>query len=285
MNVFGTNRIGEPLSSNTYICLIVAAVAVGIIYFLYVCIPTFSGRSPRRSTVLLMGLPNSGKTALFARLTQDVPRPHTCMSMGVNEGYLRKSLLTHGASAEGTSGILVVDHAGHRRLFPSLRQELRRAAKVILVVDTVSIHDDRHDGALAVADFLLRVVQTPEFYGVKEVLVACTKRDDVASYSSKAVRKLLEAAMTGCISSRKGQLSQVEQVMDSKGMVIKKSGKLRENDNGRSFYMDLEDNETFSFETSIPIPVRFADVSAFSAESEGATDSSNLDAVVAFACE
>lgn len=251
----------------------IAAVIVAVVLF-RVC--GGGGNTVRRTAVLLMGLPNSGKTCLFSQLTTGVDAP-TCTSMEINEGWtaanpnpsLPSSSSPQAGTEDGdgpasTSGkSWIIDHPGHRRLYPSLRETLRRAKKVVLVVDSVTIHDDRHEGAAAVAELLYSFTQMPEFYGVKALLIACTKRDELTSYSSKAVRKLLEVAMTTCIQSRRGELSQVDQVMDSKGVVVGKRGGERSGagSGGRHFTLDLAEDESFSFEDHMPVPVTFADVS------------------------
>lgn len=294
----------------------------------------------KRDAVLLLGLPYSGKTALFSQLTFGGVLASTCTSMTSNEGYVvypaeeviflsssspsispltkeedggegnrggLQAAFSHptayyyahpeGSAAEKEKeqaqreaarekkhtttdpihkSTLLIDHPGHRRLFPSLLRSLRRACHVVLVVDSITLHDDRDDGVAAIAELLYRTIQSPEFYGVQSMLIACTKRDECTSYSSKAVRKLLEAAITTCIHSRRGELGKVEQVIDGKGEVVKRLSDDRHARKGDGTHHVLslggeggkeeeedEEDKTFSFHaSSFPIPVFFADISS-----------------------
>lgn len=215
-------------------------------------------RRPHRETVLLIGLPGSGKTLLFAQLTSAGPpsTTPTCTSMTVNRA------LVHGSGDNGASFLELVDHPGHRRLYPSLDLEMQRARKVVLVVDAVTIHDDRVDGAGAVVELLYRVIKSSHFYGVSELLIACTKRDEITSYSAKAVKRLLEAAMTTCIRSHRSDLNQVDRVVDAKGVVVGEANRRAEDDWGRRHELELPDRRSFSFDTDMPISFQFADVSS-----------------------
>eukprot|EP00796_Vickermania_ingenoplastis_P010570 gene10570-7340_t len=237
----------------------VIAAVLALLVVLHRCGLFGGSTAPRRTAVLLMGLPSSGKTCLFAQLTRG-EEVQTCTSMELNEGTV-----TVGGAAGGSQKVVhLIDHPGHRRLYPSLLNALQRAIKVVIVVDAVTIHDDRHEGAAAVAELLHRFIQTPEFYGVREVLVACTKRDEITSFSSTAVKKLLEAAMATCIQSRRGELSHVDEVLDAKGVVVGKRGAATgHSSGGRHFQLEMGEHNNFAFDQHMPIPVRFVDVSSF----------------------
>lgn len=166
---------------------------------------------------------------------------------------------------------LLVDHPGHRRLFPSLLLSLRCARHVVLVVDSITVHDDREEGVAAIAELLYSIISSSAFYGVKSVLIACTKRDDISSYSSKAVKKLLEGALTTCIRTRRGELGKVEQVIDGKGVVVGKcavGGRVGvEKGGGRHHILTLGEDETFSFDSS-SLPFSFVDISSMDPKNE-----------------
>lgn len=248
------------MESTLVFALLVGAAVVAVLLTVLYTLVLKNSVAPRRTAVLLMGLPGSGKTALFAQLTSG-KEVSSCTSMEVNEGRLCLS------GKEGKQGVdesspLIIDHPGHRRLYHSLRRTLQRAIKVILVVDAVSVQDDRHEGAAAVAELLYTFLHTPEFYGVRQILVACTKRDELTSYSAKAVKKMLEAALTSCIQSRRGELSQVDEVLDASGAVAGKRHGGKGAGGGRRYMLDVDDNATFRFEEHLPVDVRFADISS-----------------------
>lgn len=201
----------------------------------------------RRYTNLLMGLPSSGKTALLSRLVTGNTTAKTQTSIAPN--------------TEVISGVTIVDYPGHRRLREGFYRYLGEAKRVLVVVDSVTIHDERYEGANAVAELLLAMLNSIYFDGVRELIFVCTKRDEVTSYSAKAVAKLLQTAMADSIRFRKGDLSQVDTVRDGTGSVVgqTKSAATR---CGYSDKLYLEEDGTFSFE-QLCLPVRFVEVSAF----------------------
>lgn len=183
-------------------------------------VTTVLGKS--RTNVLFIGLCGSGKTTMLMRmlrggaLTEDIPE--TMMSMRPNQVKI---------TLPGESGktAKVVDFPGHRRLREDLLGAVEEAKAIVCVVDSVTINDDKEGGS-AVADLLSDVVRAPVFKGVKGVLIACTKRDEITSFSAKAVRKLLEqeiarqvatqAASVGSIGN-KNTISSTEFAVDEAG--------------------------------------------------------------------
>lgn len=197
-----------------------------VVRFVFGRLLGFSGaglsRRPRTSTVLI-GLPDSGKTALFAQLVRHQQLRESRTSMRANAGFLC-AVAQHGR-AESAAGVRVVDCPGHPRLREEMLRAVAEAVNVVVVIDAVTVQDNQQEGVAALAELLLSVLQSPEFYGVRRLLFACTKRDEVISYASKAVRKLLEAAMVASIESRLNTMGRVESVRDSKNTVITGRGK------------------------------------------------------------
>ncbi|RNF02161.1 signal recognition particle receptor subunit beta [Trypanosoma rangeli] len=261
---------------------VVATVIVSIIIagFIARCLFGSRGASSRhRHTLLMIGLCGSGKTTLFAQL---VARKcvSTRTSMEPNRAAMKRravlcstdkgvfpsvapSMLGNGVDAS----VVVVDFPGHRRLRESLLPALEEAKNVVVVVDAVTIQDDRHEGAQALAELLLSVFTSSAFYGVQRVLVACTKRDELTSYSAKAVRKLLEVDITRCITSRQGDLQSLDNILNSAGVVVGRS----KNNSGsgrsscgrdcRAHQLSLGEAGKFTFD-AFPVPVQFVDVSS-----------------------
>lgn len=179
-------------------------------------------RRPRTTTVLI-GLPGSGKTALFVQLVHHQQLFDSRTSMRENSGYMCAAA-QHGRS-NSTAGVKVVDCPGHPRLHQGMLRALDEAVNVVVVIDSVTVQDNQQEGVAALAELLFNVLQSPEFYGVRRLLFACTKRDEVISYASKAVRKLLEAAMVASIESRQNAMGRVESVRDGHNAVITGEGK------------------------------------------------------------
>ncbi|RNF19711.1 signal recognition particle receptor subunit beta [Trypanosoma conorhini] len=262
--------------------LVVASVIFALLLasFIARCVLGARGAaSRRRHTLLLIGLCGSGKTTLFAQLVAQ-KRVSTRTSMEPNRAAMRRrtpasstekgvsspaapSMFASGADAS----VLVVDFPGHRRLRGLLLPALEEAKNVVVVVDAVTIQDDRHEGAQALAELLLSVFTSSAFYGVQRVLVLCTKRDELTSYSAKAVRKLLEAELTRCIASRQGGLQSLDSILNSDGVVVGRSknkpvgGRGSGGRNRRAHQLSLGDGGRFTFD-AFPVPVRFADASA-----------------------
>ncbi|EKF26655.1 hypothetical protein MOQ_009645 [Trypanosoma cruzi marinkellei] len=240
--------------------------------------------SRHRHTLLLIGLCGSGKTTLFAQLVaQKCVSART--SMQPNRAIMtRRQLPSHKEEKEeekssfsspsrvsngANASQVVVDFPGHRRLRDSLLSAIEEAMSVVVVVDAVTIQDDRQEGAQALAELIFSVFTSSAFYGVQRVLVACTKRDELTSYSAKAVRKLLEAEITRFVTSRRGDLQSLDTILNSARVVVgqKKSkfavggGSSSSRRDGPTHQLSLDESGKFTFD-NFPIPVHFADVSS-----------------------
>ncbi|KPA84335.1 putative mitochondrial hypothetical protein [Leptomonas pyrrhocoris] len=197
-----------------------------------------SRRRRRRRTTVLIGLPGSGKTALFGQLVRRMQLRETRTSMRENVGSLL--VATERGMPATAPGVRIVDCPGHPRLRERMLTAVGEAVNVVVVIDAVTVQDSQHEGVAALAELLLGVLQSPEFYGVHKLLFACTKRDEVTSYAAKAVRKLLEAAMVASIASRQNAMGRVESVRDSNNTVISsKRGKLG-GGSGRRYVLSVE---------------------------------------------
>ncbi|CCW63668.1 unnamed protein product [Phytomonas sp. EM1] len=207
----------------------------------------------RRDLILLIGLPASGKTALLSQIACG-STPPTQTSIEPNR------LVVDVKKGKRSVQRTVVDYPGSHRLRSSLPALLEKTHKLVVVIDSVTIHDDLHEGAHTLADLLVFVFQSPAFSGVKGVLFACTKRDELTSYSLKAIQKLLEAAMARALTSRKGDLGRIDEVLDSKGRSVAKASGLKSKSNGCVLHVD--ERGAFSF-NQLEVPHRFVEVSSF----------------------
>jgi signal recognition particle receptor subunit beta len=228
----------------------------------------------RSNAAMLIGLCGSGKTSLFLRLTQMPDQklnhlPETNTSMQLNKGVYR---------SDAGSSYVVVDYPGHRRLRgDGLYATLQESKKLVVVVDSITVQDVLTDGAQAVADLLYDVLQSNAFDGIESVLFACNKRDDVTSFSAKAVRRLLETEVARQISTRSAAVGSIEKVTSASGQVAKGSrrGAGAPSDRSDECVLVAQSNGKFSFD-DLRVPVQFIDVSAVG------DDLYNADGVRAF---
>ncbi|CUG22145.1 signal recognition particle receptor beta subunit, putative [Bodo saltans] len=220
----------------------------------------------RSNAAMLIGLCGSGKTSLFVRLTTAAATqddgtaailPETNTSMQPNKGVYRSD--TTG------SNHTIVDYPGHRRLRgDGLYATLQESKRLVVVVDSITIQDVHTDGAQAVADLLYDVLQSNAFDGVESVLFACNKRDDVTSFSAKAVRRLLETEITRQITTRSAAVGSIEKVTSAAGQVAKgtkRGGGGTPSDRSDECVLVAQANGKFSFD-ALRVPVQFVDVSA-----------------------
>lgn len=196
-----------------------------------------------RNMVLMCGLAGSGKTAMFLRLT-------------TGEVYdTLSSMVPNTGTACGTK---IVDFPGARRMRKELLEALAEAKKVIVVVDSVRAQDDI-DGASSVAELMCDMAESRNFSGVSEILVACTKRDELTSYTSKSVRRLLETEITKVLVSRESALGSLRTARNVAGGGSGAADTAAESSAG---FM-LNELQKFSFQDGgSPVPVTFVDVSA-----------------------
>lgn len=203
---------------------------------------------PRRNVVLI-GLPGAGKTSLLLKLAdagaRDPLKSQTSMEPNITTVRVSDS-----------KELTLVDCPGHQRLRHKLFDAVEAATTVVVVVDSVTIQDDHTQGAQALAGLLFDVLQSKAFYGVKKLVIACSKGDEITSFSSKAVRRYLEAEMGRTIATRAGAVGTLR-------------GEIKRNVRGATQNSSLceegilylsEDTKKFSFDT-LNCPVTFVDCS------------------------
>eukprot|EP00906_Rhabdomonas_costata_P004543 RCo006693 len=173
-------------------------LALAILAGLAVVLKFLRGRKARQA-VLLLGLPNSGKTAFWFKVmtSQDVVT-HT--SMKENKGYLPKPA-TH-AHLRG-SAPLVVDVPGHMRCRPLVRQYLSAAKAIVFLVDSIEIIYNYS----SVAEYLYSLLTNADLVrrGLP-VMIACNKRDDPLSAKPSLIQEKLEKELTTLRSTKKNEL-------------------------------------------------------------------------------
>jgi signal recognition particle receptor subunit beta len=226
---------------------------------------TTVGLARPRTLNLMVGLMNAGKTTMLARLLgHSGPPLETVSSMTANR-----------AAVPGVS-LTVVDFPGHRRLRREVYSLLEETKKLVMVVDSETIQDDRHEGAQALSELVVDLFQARAFKGVSGVLFACTKQDRVTSYRAVAVKRFLEKEMTLQLSTRSGTVGALGAIHNVKTKETRESIAAKADDACMLF---LNDDGKFLFD-DMSIPVKFVEVS-----SVDNSDNLSLEAVTAFFAE
>ena len=250
---------------STVIAVLAGLLGLAVFWFFTRsgAVRTAVGLERPRTLHLMVGLVNSGKTTLIARLIGQ-QGPLECVS----------SMVPNRATLP--SGQVVVDYPGHRRLRREVFSVLEEAKKVVVVVDTESIQDDRDEGAQALSELVCDLFQSKAFKGVTAVLFACTKRDSVTSFRAVAVKKLLENEMTHQLSTRSGTVGSIGAIQNVKTKTTRESNAARADDACMLF---LNEDGKFSF-GDLSVPVTFVEVSGVDN-----SDGLSADAVAQFLAE
>ena len=127
------------------------------------------GSKKKQPAALLLGPSNAGKTLLFHRLVNNEVE-ETVASMKSDEGIVDNKLL--------------VDVPGHRRLRNEVTKELKRATKIVFMVDAA----DATRQAKTAAELLYEIFcleSTPE------LLILCNKRDKTGAKTPARIKLTL----------------------------------------------------------------------------------------------
>lgn len=160
------------LPSTSVVC---AALAVAVIAFAFVHKVGIGGiggvrggsGNKRKGLVLFLGPCGSGKTTMCYRLCHGELAPTvTSMQACTYDG----SRLSEGG---GPSPAFLVDYPGHERLRGGVREELRRADRVVFVVDGSCLAAQIASGA----ELLYDVLTDPSLEACRGLMIALNKSD------------------------------------------------------------------------------------------------------------
>lgn len=220
------------------------------------------GGAPSRSALVLCGPCGSGKTTLFQTLIHpDQVLRQTQTSMRVNSGWISpipKSLRGDGDQENNNNNanpenkrFEVIDCPGHMRLFDLVLDAFRSAKVICIVVDGTRVQDSQN-GAGSIASLLMTILTAKETVGAS-VLIACNKRDEISSFTSKALQKYIEKELKHRLGQKTAETSAaaVADHTNAGG-----TGKLK-----KSEVLTLDENGQFDWD-SAPRPVTFCDISA-----------------------
>jgi signal recognition particle receptor subunit beta len=178
--------------------------SVFLLFFLAVIFAIFFRRRWKSNTIVITGLCDAGKTALFLQLTEGRSLP-TVTSMKPNEfvGPL------HGNFQK--IKVHLVDFPGHERLREQLNKFLQQAAGVVFLVDAVDIQSQLN----TCAQYLYDILVHPSIYkGKVGIHIACNKSDIITAKSPEVIQSALEAEIDELRSTRSaapGAMHQTEQ--------------------------------------------------------------------------
>eukprot|EP01059_Diplonema_ambulator_P016725 TRINITY_DN284_c0_g3_i1.p1 TRINITY_DN284_c0_g3~~TRINITY_DN284_c0_g3_i1.p1 ORF type:complete len:248 (+),score=60.25 TRINITY_DN284_c0_g3_i1:40-783(+) len=213
------------------------AAAVGLITLLIVLVYMGVFRK-RKGTVgdkvVMVGLPGSGKTALFFKMLKG-QEVETQTSVIVNQEQTEFGLKTKKRK-------MFIDYPGHFRLRPGLMPNCEDACEILFVIDAI----DWESNLSPNAELLVALLTNPKIVHQTcrpSLAVVCTKRDVGHSYKSTAIKKQLEKEIDKV---RKTKINVVNQ-LGSEGADVVELG---------------DDHEKFTFEAHSPLDTTFFDVSA-----------------------
>ncbi|KAJ9456663.1 Signal recognition particle receptor subunit beta [Diplonema papillatum] len=215
----------------------VVAIVIGIVTLLVIILARGFSGSRKKDTLLMIGLPTTGSTALYYKCFFDEEvETHTSMQENVTIASIGSKRVERK----------VVDYPGHHRLRPGLSQYLYDAFAIVLVID--SVNWEQHLSANA--ELIYTILTDPKIVLTKpqpKLAIACTKRDIDHSYKSNSIKKQLE--------------QEIEKLRKTKTNVISQLGK-----DGSDAELRLGvSNQPFSFTAHSTLDTTFLDVSAVDA--------------------
>ncbi|CAF1491736.1 unnamed protein product [Adineta steineri] len=145
----------------------------------------------RGECLVLCGASNSGKTALFSRLTMGIAK-RTLTSMAVNRG----SMTLQNPSADRPSKeIHIIDIPGNLRIRQrDFSAEKSSAKAIVFVIDSTTVKEDSKD----VSDYLYDILSEKSFRQQRiPLLIFCNKQDiNNDNETIQSIRHLLENELT-----------------------------------------------------------------------------------------
>lgn len=145
-------------------------------------------KQKKGDAVLLWGPVGAGKTSLWY-LWREGEFPRTITSMSPNEDQM----VIQTAEGQRKQKMTVIDFPGHQRMRAELlNRHLRRAKKIVFVVDASTLKSDVAPVAQQLFDLLTRSFVSEANI---PVIVACNKSDDPTAVSSSVAKNLLEAEL------------------------------------------------------------------------------------------
>ncbi|XP_054838787.1 signal recognition particle receptor subunit beta [Eublepharis macularius] len=195
-----------PLS--LFVALVVVALTLLILKFIQT-------RKSSRRAVLLVGLCDSGKTLMFARLlTANFQNTQT--SITDNSGLYR-------VKNDKNSSVTLIDLPGHKSLRLQFLDRFKAAARaIVFVVDSVAFQREMKD----VAEFLYQILtDSVVLKNAPPLLIACNKQDVTMAKSSKLIQQQLEKELNTLRVTRSAAPSTLDSSNSGSASQLGKKGK------------------------------------------------------------
>lgn len=193
----------EQILNDPNFAVTAIALAVALVIFTFVLLRICSGKGRKGDSILLIGLSESGKTALATLLSGDFQTaPLTVTSMKAYEIV---------AKISKSRTCTVIDLPGFDRLRPRFWEEYKaRARALIFVIDSLAFLSNARD----VADFLYDILSDKFVSSSKiPILIACNKQDAARAKSCNVITRQLEREMNAIRETRASSLNEDEIVI------------------------------------------------------------------------
>uniref|UniRef100_A0A8C6WKN3 Signal recognition particle receptor subunit beta n=1 Tax=Neogobius melanostomus TaxID=47308 RepID=A0A8C6WKN3_9GOBI len=187
----------QQLEEQDPVFLIAIIVALAVVVITCVFLKYFLTSKTVRSSVLLVGLCDSGKTLLFSRLLSGkFKRTQTSIT---------DSSAPFKTKNEKSSTWTLIDLPGHDSLRAQYLEKFKSAARaIVFVVDSAIFQKEVRD----VAEFLyVLLTDNVIFRNAPIILVACNKQDITMAKSAKLIQQQLEKELNTLRVTRSAALS------------------------------------------------------------------------------
>lgn len=182
---------------NDYFLTRELLVALLVLLFTVVLFVLWKKSRKTNRDVLLVGLCDSGKTALFSHLLYNKPvQSFTSQVENIGEFRIKKNLLR------------LVDIPGHERVFTKYWDSYKMSCKgVMFVVDSETVQTDICD----VAELLYRILTDVTIQTNKtKIIILCNKQDKVLAKGSEVIKTLLEKELDTLRLTKSNQLESID---------------------------------------------------------------------------
>jgi len=173
------------------------------VFFVFFLIRGRTRHSRKGDTLFILGLSNSGKSALFGRFCSG-EFPNTVTSIKSHES----TVVIPGLVKKKKSAIHIVDYPGHERLREGLHKLLPSALGVIFMVDANADTETLKKSS----DMLYMLLTNKHIYNNEiPVHIACNKSEMLTSKPLASIQSILEDELNEVRSSRVAAPGQDEQ--------------------------------------------------------------------------
>ncbi|XP_062988370.1 signal recognition particle receptor subunit beta [Elgaria multicarinata webbii] len=171
-----------PAQDVAQLQLLVSVAVAGLVVLVLLFWKLFQTRKSSRRAVLLVGLCESGKTLLFARLlTGNFRNTQTSIT---------DSSALYRVKNDKSTNVTLIALPGHESLRLQFLDRFKAAARaIVFVVDSVAFQREMKD----VAEFLYQLlIDNVLLKNTPPLLIACNKQDVTMAKSSKLIQQQLE---------------------------------------------------------------------------------------------